>query len=52
MSKEVLLYERRGRVALLTFNRPDRLNALNPELLAAIIGAIKRANADSEVRFW
>jgi len=36
MSESPLLVERRERVAILTLNRPERLNALNPEILEAI----------------
>lgn len=50
MSEAPLLVERRGAVALLTLNRPDRINAFTPELLAAIGAALDEAVADTAVR--
>ncbi len=50
MSEPSLLVERRGAVALLTLNRPDRINAFTPELLAAIGDAFDAAVADKSVR--
>ncbi|MEN9317129.1 MAG: putative enoyl-CoA hydratase echA8 [Pseudomonadota bacterium] len=37
-------------VATLTFNRPDKLNALSPAMLDTFFGAVERAAADPEVR--
>jgi enoyl-CoA hydratase len=45
-----LLYEVEGGVATVTLNRPDQRNALNAELLAALVDAMKRAHDDDEVR--
>jgi enoyl-CoA hydratase len=45
-----LLYEAKDGVARLTLNRPDRRNALNGELLAALVDAIKTARDDEAVR--
>ena len=50
MAEEVLCYERRGRVALLTLNRPDRLNALTQELWDALDQALARFDADPDAR--
>lgn len=36
-------------VALLTFNRPDRLNALSPEIVQGLLEAFPRLGADSSV---
>lgn len=47
---EAVLYEMRDRVALITFNRPDRLNAWNGELGTAYFDSLDRAAADPEVR--
>lgn len=45
-----LLYEVDDRVAILTLNRPERLNALGKRLVDEIIAAIAHADADPEVR--
>ena len=45
-----LLIEDRGHVRLLTLNRPQRANALTPDLMAAIAEAFVEAGADPEVR--
>jgi len=46
----VLRVETNNRVALLTLNRPEKLNALSNELLAAIIGALDAIELDPDVR--
>ena len=47
---ETVLYEVDGRVATLTLNRPDRLNAIVPALIADLEAALDRAQADEMVR--
>jgi enoyl-CoA hydratase len=42
-------YAAAGRVAVITLNRPNRLNALGIEDLEALEGNIERANADPDV---
>ena len=39
-SSSILLREDRGPVAILTLNRPDKLNALSNELIADIMNAL------------
>ena len=50
MSDDVLLVERTGHVAVLTLNRPRKLNALNAELRAAMLDAIASIRTDDDVR--
>lgn len=45
-----VLYRREGAVALLTLNRPDRLNAWNGAMEARYFELLDRAAADPEVR--
>jgi enoyl-CoA hydratase len=47
---ETLTYETRGRVAVVTLNRPERLNAIDDAMPGEIRAAVERANADDEVR--
>jgi len=49
-SSQVLLRENHGAVALLTLNRPEKLNALNNELIGAIMRELDRIELDSTVR--
>ncbi|MDP6342933.1 MAG: crotonase/enoyl-CoA hydratase family protein [Alphaproteobacteria bacterium] len=49
MSQDVVAYEKDGRIARLTLNRPERLNAINQEVPPAIEAVVKRANADDDV---
>ena len=47
---EPLIVERRGEVEWLTMNRPDRLNALNGPLIAALAGRFEDLQQDTSVR--
>src|SRR5260370_35366844 len=49
MPEDVILTSIEGRIATLTLNRPDRLNALSPELLTQSIETLTRWEADPEV---
>ncbi|PYS25115.1 MAG: methylglutaconyl-CoA hydratase [Acidobacteria bacterium] len=46
----VVLYDASDGIARITLNRPDKRNALNDELIAALKDALRRANNDSQVR--
>src|SRR5258708_31175178 len=49
MAEDVILTSIEGRIATLTLNRPDRLNALSPDLLSQSIETLTRWEADPEV---
>jgi enoyl-CoA hydratase/carnithine racemase len=49
MDYETITYERRGDVALVTLNRPERLNAWMPQMSLEQAHAFRRANEDPEV---
>ncbi len=50
MAEPLVLSERRGSVALLTLNRPDKLNAINEPMISALDAALDAAEADESVR--
>ena len=47
---DTVLIEKRGQVALLTLNRPDRANTLNGELIADLQARAGEAALDHDVR--
>src|SRR5512145_2283082 len=49
MAYETLLYEVHGNVALITLNRPAKLNAWTPGMAAEQAAAIEHANASPEI---
>jgi enoyl-CoA hydratase len=50
VAEPLVLSERRGAVALLTLNRPDKLNAINAAVIEALDAALDAAEADDAVR--
>jgi enoyl-CoA hydratase/carnithine racemase len=44
-----VLVERRGRVGIATLNRPDKLNAMNTQLMQELEAAVKEFDADDEI---
>jgi enoyl-CoA hydratase len=50
MSYETILVERRGAVTLITLNRPQALNALNSQVLADLLDAFGKYDADPAQR--
>jgi enoyl-CoA hydratase len=49
MSYEFITAERKGRVGLLTLNRPKQMNALNPKLMQELGAALQAYDADENV---
>ena len=50
MSFQTLLYEVRDGIAVVTVNRPDKLNALNDAVIADLDDAVARIEADDAVK--
>ncbi len=46
---QTVLYEVRGALALITLNRPDRLNALTTPMIAEILSLMRKAEADPAI---
>jgi len=49
MRFETILYDKSDRIATITFNRPDRLNAISPQMVAELKQAYAAAEADADV---
>jgi enoyl-CoA hydratase len=49
MGSGVVRYETKGRIATLTLNRPQRLNAISEGMPRALAEAVERANRDDDV---
>src|SRR4030042_5387146 len=50
MEYETVLYNKEGQVAYITFNRPERLNAVSPELARDWLAAMTEAEEDDDVK--
>lgn len=49
MAYENILYETRGKVAIITLNRPKAMNALNGALIAELVAALRIVEADPKL---
>ena len=47
---ETILVEKRGNIAIVTFNRPEQLNAVSVKLMKELCEALRELGADKEVR--
>ena len=47
---DLIKYHVENRVAYITLNRPEKRNALNPELIASLLAAFSKANQDEGVK--
>lgn len=50
MSFETILFDKREHVAIITLNRPDRLNAISTDLRSEVAAAVKDAHDDDGIR--
>lgn len=50
MSEEQVLYEQHGHVAVITLNRPEKLNAVTPDMASRIVALVEGCNTDDGVR--
>jgi enoyl-CoA hydratase len=49
MTSKAVLYDKRQKVAIITLNRPERLNAINQDLLHGLIECLETAGRDNEI---
>lgn len=48
--QELILYEKKGRTATITLNRPDKANSCNSTMLEAIYNGLEDADKDEKIR--
>jgi len=46
VAETVVLYERDDKVSVITLNRPEKLNAISPELMQQLLDAFARADEE------
>ncbi|MFM8388911.1 MAG: enoyl-CoA hydratase/isomerase family protein [Actinomycetota bacterium] len=46
---DIVQYEKRGRIGIITLNRPEALNAVDGDVAAGVEAAIDQIEADEEV---
>jgi len=46
---DTILLDRKGRVGIITLNRPKALNALNTQLLRELVTAVEELDTDSDI---
>ncbi|UOT07209.1 enoyl-CoA hydratase [Rhodococcus opacus] len=46
---DTILLDRKGRVGIITLNRPKALNALNSQLMGEVVSAVEELEKDSEI---
>ncbi len=49
MSPDIVIVEREGRIAILTLNRPERLNAISRETIRRVQATMDELEADDDV---
>ena len=49
MTNTTVLYEKNDNIAIITLNRPERLNAITRELLTGLIEQLQQASKDEDV---
>src|SRR5690606_16496735 len=47
---DLVLYEERDGLAIVTLNRPEKMNTLNEAVIAGLVEAVARATASEEAR--
>lgn len=50
MEYETIVLEKKKNIATLTLNRPEKLNALNPQMFAELVHAFRQVSQDDETR--
>jgi E-phenylitaconyl-CoA hydratase len=50
MSEQMVEYECGEHIATITLNRPDKLNAVNDDMVRQIAAALQRFDTDEEAR--
>lgn len=45
-----LIFEIEGQVGIITYNRPEKLNAMTPEMAELMVDAVNRCNGDDAIR--
>jgi enoyl-CoA hydratase len=50
MDYQTIIFELKGRVAVIKFNRPKALNAINPDVLTELADALDKIESDPSVR--
>jgi len=50
MSFETILLEKKENIGVLTLNRPERMNAMNEQMEAEVVQALKEVDQDDEIR--
>ncbi|MFX1278500.1 MAG: enoyl-CoA hydratase/isomerase family protein, partial [Promethearchaeota archaeon] len=49
-NQELILYDTKGRVAIITINRPDKANSCNVAMLKQIHGSLMKADKDEKIK--